>query len=481
MSRVPRVVLLGLALAIFGAAPASAALTPSITSYLSSDPVSPESAPYAIAAGDDGALWFTDFSAHKIGRITVDGALTLQAPIPPTSFPYDIAAGSDGAMWFVSQNPSSVSRIDSAGNVLTRNLASATANPYNIVSGPDGALWFTEAVTKAIGRIPATTPLAVPDESRTTNEGATGLASGPDGNIWFTEYSASEVGRMALDGTTTYFPLPPAIENPEAIAAGPDGALWVTTLNPAAIVRITPAGDQLTFRLPVTPFPGEIAVGADGALWFTASDNIGRITTVGEIETFPLPAGVGVLDIAAGPDGNLWFTQANAGLIGRITTPPNATTGGISKVGAKGATAAGAVSGHSQPTEVAIEYGPVGGATKTGPAEHLPPARRNSRSRFPSAGWRRALPTSTAWWPRTRPEGGRAHSPRSQRHRRQNAASLAPAADAEGRSGSRSPARTHRPSPLEPRSGCRERRRSTLRRRAGAPPPSYTARPTPAW
>ena len=30
------------------------------------------------------------------------------------------------------------------------------------------------------------------------------------------------------------------------------------------------------------------------------------------------------------------------------------------------------MSGHSQPTDVAIEYGPVGGATKTSPAEHLP-------------------------------------------------------------------------------------------------------------
>jgi virginiamycin B lyase len=372
MRRPLQVLLLGLAVAVSGAVPASAALTPSITSYPSSDPVSAESHPYAIASGADGALWFTDPYAHRIGRITVDGTLTLQAPVPPSHFQYDITAGSDGAMWFVSQNPSSVSRIDAAGDILTKNLASATANPADIVSGPDGALWFTETVAKAIGRVPAATPLAVPDESRVTNEGANGIASGPDGNIWFVEYSASEVGRMALDGSTTYFPLPMAIDNPEAIAAGPDGALWVTTLNPAAIVRITTDGDQLTFRLPVTPFPGEIAVGADGALWFTASDNIGRITTDGGIETFPLPGGVGLIDIAAGPDGNLWFTQANAGLIGRITTPPNATTGGASDVGAKRAKVAATVNGHSQKAEVAIEYGPEDGATSTTPAEQLP-------------------------------------------------------------------------------------------------------------
>jgi streptogramin lyase len=386
MRRPLHVVLLSVALAISGAAPASAALTPSITSYPSSNPVSPESSPYAIAAGADGALWFTDFSGHKIGRMTTGGALTLQAPLPGASFPYDIAAGGDGAMWFVSQSPSSVSRIDAAGNVLTKNLASATANPADIVSGPDGALWFTETVTKAIGRIPASTPLAVPDESRTTNEGPTGIASGPDGNIWFTEYSASEVGRMALNGATTYLPLPPAIDNPEAIEAGPDGALWVTTLNPAAIVRITPAGDQLTFRLPVTPFPGEIAVGADGALWFTASDNIGRITTDGAIETFPLPPGVGVLDIAAGPDGNLWFTQANAGLVGRITTPPNATTGGVSEIRAKRAKVSGTVSGHSQQTDAAIEYGPEGGATTTTPAEQLPASATDQQASIALSG-----------------------------------------------------------------------------------------------
>ena len=364
--------LLGIVLAISAGASASAALTPSITPYPSSDPVSPESHPHGIAAGADGALWFTDPYAHKIVRMTVDGKLTLQAPVPAGSFQYEISAGSDGAMWFVSQSPSSVSRIDGAGNILTKNLASALANPTHIVSGPDGALWFTEGVTKAIGRIPATTPLAEPDESRTTSEGPNAIASGSDGNLWFTEYSASAIGRMTPAGVTAYFPLPPGIENPEGIAAGPDGALWYTALNPPTVVRIATDGIQRPYPLPAGTFVDEIAAGPDGALWFIAGEAIGRITLGGAVEKFPLPAGVGAVDITAGPDGNLWFTEQNAGQIGRITTPPNATTGGISRVGAGGATAAGTVSGHSQPTDVAIEYGPVGGATTTSPAKHLP-------------------------------------------------------------------------------------------------------------
>jgi virginiamycin B lyase len=362
---------LAVAFAICAGVPASAALTPSITTYPSSNPVSPSSHPYGIAAGADGALWFTDPYAHDIGRMTVDGTLTLQAPVPASTFQYAIAAGSDGAMWFVSQSPSSVSRIDEAGTILTQNLASATANPTHIVSGPDGALWFTEGVTKAIGRIPATTPLAVPDESRTTTGGPGSLASGPDGNLWFTEYSESAIGRMTPAGATTYFPLPPGIANPEGIATGPDGALWYTALNPATIVRISTDGTQKSYPLPASPFTGELTAGPDGALWFSASDQIGRITTDGTIQMFPLPAGVGLNDVAAGPDGNIWFTEENAGRIGRITTPPNATTGGVGHAGAVRAKLTGTVNGHSQPTDVAIEYGREGAATTTTPADHL--------------------------------------------------------------------------------------------------------------
>ena len=166
MRRTFQVALLGVALAVCSPIPAQAALTPTINSFPATEPQAKVSGPFAIAAGSDGQLWFTDPYAHQIGRMNVEGRLTLQAPVPATQFQYGIAAGSDGAMWFVSQNPSSISRIDEAGNILTKNLSEALANPTHIVSGPGAALWFTEGVHHAIGRMPAVTPLAVPDESR---------------------------------------------------------------------------------------------------------------------------------------------------------------------------------------------------------------------------------------------------------------------------------------------------------------------------
>ncbi len=377
MGRALAVALTALVMAILANAPgAEAALTPTITSYPASAPVSASSHPNAIAAGPDGSLWFTDPYAHIVGRMTTAGALTLQAPVSPTSFQYSIAAGPDGAIWFVSQNPSSISRIDGAGGILTKPLANSLANPTSITAGPNDSLWFTEAAGKRIGRMAAAVPLVTPDETRTTADGPNRIAAGPDGNLWFTEYSANMIGRMSPSGATTYLPLPTGVESPEGITTGPDGALWITTLNPASVVRMAIDGTARAFPSPVSPFPGEITTGPDGALWFSAFDRIARVTADGTMETFPIPdPEAGANGIAAGRDGNVWFAEQNSGRIGRITTPPNATTGVPEAVGAVGATVSGIVAGHTQPTSVVVEHMPTGGgAIATSAPVQLPPS-----------------------------------------------------------------------------------------------------------
>jgi streptogramin lyase len=53
------------------------------------------SGPLGIAAGPDGALWFTEQSGNRIGRITTGGVFT-EFPTSSSS-PLGIAAGPDGA------------------------------------------------------------------------------------------------------------------------------------------------------------------------------------------------------------------------------------------------------------------------------------------------------------------------------------------------------------------------------------------------
>jgi len=72
------------------------------------------SEPDAITAGPDGNLWFTEFGANNIGRITTSGVVTGEFPIP-----------------------------------------TAASEPEGITAGPahTASIWFTEFVGNKIGKI----------------------------------------------------------------------------------------------------------------------------------------------------------------------------------------------------------------------------------------------------------------------------------------------------------------------------------------
>src|SRR5207302_2167281 len=69
--------------------------------------------PSGIAAGPDGALWFTNSGNSSIGRITTAGTVTNYTG-PGISQPVGIAAGPDGALWFTNPGNSSIARITTA-------------------------------------------------------------------------------------------------------------------------------------------------------------------------------------------------------------------------------------------------------------------------------------------------------------------------------------------------------------------------------
>jgi hypothetical protein len=69
------------------------------------------SSPHGIVAGSDGNLWFTDWGANDIGRITPDGTVT-KFPIPTAnSSPACIAVGPDRNLWFTEANAGKIARL----------------------------------------------------------------------------------------------------------------------------------------------------------------------------------------------------------------------------------------------------------------------------------------------------------------------------------------------------------------------------------
>jgi hypothetical protein len=147
----------------------------------------PNSEPFGIAAGPDGALWFTESGADKIGRITTAGAVT-EFPIPTAgSDPFGIAAGPDGNLWFTEAGASRIGVLDPTTETQTQ-LAVAPAAAVLagravtltavVVPGPDG-LTPTGDVTFVIdGAVAATVPLIQVNGQATATFSTSSLAPG---------------------------------------------------------------------------------------------------------------------------------------------------------------------------------------------------------------------------------------------------------------------------------------------------------------
>ncbi len=151
----------------------------------------PAAALLGLAPGSDGALWFVERAAAKIGRMTLDGTFTE----------YPLAPGS---------------------------------SPMRIVAGPDGALWFTELLGGKIGRITTTGDLT----EYPVSGGPVGITAGKDGNLYVALFFAHGLDQVNLAGQVTGHWDLPAGALQSATGAGLD--IWVADTFGGLVYRVTP-------------------------------------------------------------------------------------------------------------------------------------------------------------------------------------------------------------------------------------------------
>ena len=282
------------------------------------------SSPFGIVSGPDGNLWFTEYTADKIGRATTAGVITEFA-FSAGFGPAGVTTGPDGNLWACGFSGNKVARVTTAGVVTEFTVPTAASSPRSIVSGPDGNLWFTETDGNKIGKVTTAgtfTEFAIP----TAASSPRGIALGADGNLWFTESATDKIGRVTTAGVFTEFVIPTAGSSPRNIIRGLDDALWFTQQGSNKIGRISTSGAiSETLISSIATAPSGIVNGPSGTgMWFAesaaAGNKIGQISPLGDIlsETAVTTAASGPEEITLGPDGNLWFTEYVAGKIGRL-------------------------------------------------------------------------------------------------------------------------------------------------------------------
>ncbi len=281
-----------------------------------------------MVVGADGALWFIEQRA--IGRVTTSGAITEY----PAAAPQAIAAGPDGALWFT-QGSGGIGRLTTAG--ASSSFAAGGTSGAAIATGSDGNLWFisTNPYPPAVVKMTtagATTQVPLPAPSSAPLISPTALVAAPDGNLWTADYYGRLV-RIATGGTVTVFPIPTSsgLLQPSSLTAASDGALWVA--GSGGLARFANDGTlTASYRTSLgTIYQYGFVQAPDGSFWFTGNAygtpaaSVVRFDPAGQFALFLIPNSATppgasyptpVTAFVAGPDGNLWYSRGAA--VGRI-------------------------------------------------------------------------------------------------------------------------------------------------------------------
>ena len=195
--------------------------------------------PRGITAGPDGNLWFVQSAPTlpeaggvqgSIVQMNTQGTVlnTFSAGITAGAGLFAITAGPDGNLWFTEQTGNRVGRITPAGVVSEFGIAAAGMSPSGIVTGADGALWVAENGASNAGnnvlRVTTAGAMTQYQNGISANAGLVGIAAGPDGNLWFTESNGNRIGRM-LSGVEPVVTAAPQLSGSPVIGT----ALSVTT------------------------------------------------------------------------------------------------------------------------------------------------------------------------------------------------------------------------------------------------------------
>lgn len=286
---------------------------------------------FGITAGPDGAMWFADYWAGNIDRITMSGVLTEYHISTYASEPVGITPGPDGALWFTESYANRIGRITTAG-VITDYPAPQTyppadqgPNPSWITLGPDGALWFTDSQGGRIGEtLLPTASLTVKPAQGVYKEVLTFTGSGFSPNekvLLYNEGIGSPVLGVAVADSSGSFtlaiPVPQAIYGPRMfLCAGQQSKLIGAagfSINPRMAIdpRSGPAGTSVTARgFGLFPNWGVDIHWDTTSLGSTTTNSVGTFADSSAF-TFTVPEGAapGTYTIRAGWSG---FTYATA-------------------------------------------------------------------------------------------------------------------------------------------------------------------------
>ncbi len=280
----------------------------------------PSSHPEPIVAGPDGNLWVGDETHGTLDKITTSGVDTpYSAPNGP---PFAIAAANDGDVWFLDAS-NALYQASPSGSITMHSALGVTGSLQGLVAGPDGNLWI---VDQGDGEV-----LQVSMQAQTLNTygfgGNTangGIAVGNDGRVYVLDPGPPAIYAITPGGNTQTIDIGSGCTGPSQIANdASDGNLYVTCSTSNSILQVQTGGAQTNYPIGQGDAPRGLIAGPDGSVWFAApgTNTIGRFNLSTDAFThYAIPtSGAYPIDLALGSDGRIWFTEFSASKVGVLT------------------------------------------------------------------------------------------------------------------------------------------------------------------
>jgi len=105
-----------------------------------------------VAVGIDGAVWFVEIAANKIGRFAGGRFEEFAVPTPSAGLT-GLAVAPDGAAWFTELRGHRLGRVH-GGAITEYVLPRADARPFGIAVDAGNNVWYTD-LSGWLGRLDA--------------------------------------------------------------------------------------------------------------------------------------------------------------------------------------------------------------------------------------------------------------------------------------------------------------------------------------
>lgn len=293
------------------------------------------SGPYAIAAGANSTLWFTEYYEGKLASIDSNSGVIHEYALSEANPQLvGVVVDNRNLVWVADENgPGRIWLFDPSNASFIRSYSGRTNNAtdFFVTVDANDNVWFSELTGNNIGEIPFDSVNVIEYPLPTPNSGPSVIAiQNGTSYLWISEYYTNKIARFdMLNHSWKEYDLSPIPKNPLGLALDSAGNIWLAEHGGSSVDRYIVSSSTFT-QYPTAnavdniTAPATVSVDRSDRVWFVehVANKVGRLDPkTGSTDEFVFPTpGYSLQGFGSTLDskGDFWFTLFSGNAIGVI-------------------------------------------------------------------------------------------------------------------------------------------------------------------